>query len=156
VRLYKTEYCATLIHLIARKDVTPFLNSFDQAMVLGVKALGKHRLSLSLLAILIAAEWISTIVAVWFCFDALGSPISVGILITGFAVGISAGNLSMIPGGFGVQEASMAGVYALLGISFEKAVLVSIMFRIIYDFVPFLVSLFLYRSLLRPLLHTDE
>ncbi len=144
------------IRLLVRKDVTSFLDSFDQAMVLGVKALGKHYLLSALLILLIAAEWVSTIVAMWFCFDALGNPISLGILITGFAVGISAGNLSMVPGGFGVQEASMAGIYALLGVSFEQAVLASILFRVVYDFIPFLVSLFFYRRLLHLPLPTGK
>jgi uncharacterized membrane protein YbhN (UPF0104 family) len=55
----------------------------------------------------------------------------------------------MIPGGLGVQEASLAGIYALLGIPFAQAVLVSILFRVVYDFIPFLLSLGLYRRLIR-------
>jgi hypothetical protein len=55
----------------------------------------------------------------------------------------------MIPGGLGVQEGSMAGIFALLGVSFDRAVLASVLFRVIYFFVPYLISLTLYRGLLR-------
>ncbi len=71
------------------------------------------------------------------------------MLLLGFTVGILAGNLSFIPGGLGVQEASMAGVYALLGVPFVKATFTSILFRVLYDFIPFAVSLGFYHPLLR-------
>jgi uncharacterized membrane protein YbhN (UPF0104 family) len=54
----------------------------------------------------------------------------------------------MVPGGFGVQETSMAGIYALLGVSFERALLAAILFRVIVDFIPFFISLVIYRRLL--------
>jgi uncharacterized membrane protein YbhN (UPF0104 family) len=72
-----------------------------------------------------------------------------GTLLSGFGIGVSAGNISMIPGGLGIQEASMAGVYSILGTPFAQAVLASILFRVVYDFVPFLLSLALYGWLLR-------
>lgn len=43
----------------------------------------------------------------------------------------------------------MTAVYALLGVSFGRAVLAAILFRIVYYFVPFLFSLGFYRRLLR-------
>jgi len=55
----------------------------------------------------------------------------------------------MVPGGLGVQEASMAGIYALLGMSFTQAALVAILFRVVYDFIPFFISLPLYAWLMR-------
>jgi uncharacterized protein (TIRG00374 family) len=72
-----------------------------------------------------------------------------GTLITGFSLGITAGFVSMVPGGLGVQEGSLAGIYALFGIPIGTAVLAAILFRIVYYFVPFLVSLGFYRRLLR-------
>ena len=56
----------------------------------------------------------------------------------------------MVPGGMGVQEGSMAGVYGLLGVPFEQAVLVSLVFRVVYSVIPFGVSLSLYYRALRP------
>jgi uncharacterized membrane protein YbhN (UPF0104 family) len=55
----------------------------------------------------------------------------------------------MIPGGLGVQEGSMAAVYALLGVPFGQALLAAILFRAIYYFIPFLFSLGFYWRLMR-------
>jgi uncharacterized protein (TIRG00374 family) len=134
--------------LVIRRNVEPSLLSFDNAMTLGVAEIRRSPLVIMPVLVLISADWASSVTALWFCFYALGNPIHLGVLITGFAVGITAGNVSMVPGGLGVQDASMAGVYALLGVSFEHAVLASILFRVVIDFVPFLFSLLFYRRLL--------
>jgi len=98
---------------------------------------------------LVVAYWVFMLVVLWFCFYALGGTIKPDVLITGFTIGISAGNLSMVPGGFGVQEASMAGVYALLGVPLTQALLAVILFRIVYDIIPYIASWGLYRSVLK-------
>ena len=72
-----------------------------------------------------------------------------GVVVTGFAVGVAAGVMSMVPGGLGVQEGSMAGAYHLLGVPLEQGVLVSFLFRLVYYVVPFGVSLLFYRNVLR-------
>ena len=71
------------------------------------------------------------------------------MVVTGFAVGVAAGVMSMVPGGLGVQEGSMAGAYHLLGVPLEQGVLVSFLFRLVYYMVPFGVSLLFYRNVLR-------
>ena len=55
----------------------------------------------------------------------------------------------MLPGGMGVQEGSMVGIYVLLGVDYERAVLASVLFRAIYYLVPFAASLLLYARILR-------
>jgi len=149
LRLAILRILTRIVRIFIRKDVGTFFDKFDETMSLGVSLIRNRPLVLVLALAFIIAEWLFTLGALWFCFDALGNPLSPGVLITGFAIGITAGNLSMVPGGLGVQEASMAGVYALLGISFERAVLASILFRVVYDFVPFIVSVFFYRGLLK-------
>lgn len=136
-------------HLATRRDITPLLKEFNNALTHGLVALQGRRLVLTLLLVLMAGDWAFAAIALWFCFDALGRAPSLGILLSGFGIGISAGNLSMVPGGLGVQETSMAGVYALLGISLAQAMLASILFRVVYDFVPFFLSLTLYGRLIR-------
>ena len=69
--------------------------------------------------------------------------------MTGFAIGVTAGLVSMIPGGLGVQEGSMAGVYHLLGVPLQQAILASILFRVMYYFIPFFLSLPSYWRILR-------
>jgi glycosyltransferase 2 family protein len=134
---------------VVHRDLGPTLDDFDATMTRGVTALRAHPGLLLLLLGLTVTDWGSSIAALWFCFDALGDPISLGVLLTGFAIGVTAGVLSMVPGGLGVQEGSMAGVYALLGVPLQKAVLASILFRVVYYLVPYLVSLGFYWRLLR-------
>jgi hypothetical protein len=43
----------------------------------------------------------------------------------------------------------MTGIFALLGISLEKAVVASILYRVVYSIAPYLLSLGFYRLVLR-------
>jgi uncharacterized protein (TIRG00374 family) len=138
-----------VFHLITRRSLESSLSTFDKSMTLGVAAIKNRPLVLVPVLVFIVADWAASVAALWFCFDAMGDTIRLGVLVTGYAVGITVGNLSMVPGGLGVQEASMSGVYALLGVSFEQAVMASILFRVVFDFIPFIISVFFYRSLLR-------
>ena len=132
-----------------KRDIGRFLANFDDAMTRGLQAFRTRRLLLAAMLTVMVGEWALSAGGLWFCFAALGTPPHVLLLLAGFSIGISAGNLSMLPGGIGVQEASMAGVFALLGIPFGQAALVAIMFRIVNNFIPFFVSLPFYFRLLR-------
>jgi uncharacterized protein (TIRG00374 family) len=149
LRLAVTRTVAALSRFTIRKEIGPFLDTFNESIALAMTSVKNHPPAAVLALAFAIAEWAFTLVALWFCFDALGDTLSIGVLITGFAIGIIAGNLSMLPGGLGVQEASMAGIYALLGVSLEKAVLASILFRVVCDFIPFFVSFLLYHRLLQ-------
>jgi uncharacterized protein (TIRG00374 family) len=137
------------VHFITRHKIDTALNDFDNAMTRGVTLI-RHRPGVLLMLLLVAVgDWVGAITALWFCFAALGTLCGVGTLITGFSLGITAGFISMIPGGLGVQEGSMVGIFTLLGIPGSTAVLAAILFRIVYYFVPFLISLGFYYRLLR-------
>ena len=98
---------------------------------------------------------VGSVIALQFSFAALGSRIEFGALVTGFAIGVTAGVLSLVPGGLGIQEGSMAGVFALLGVPLHRAVLAAILFRVVFYFVPFIISLFFYRRLLAARRNTE-
>jgi hypothetical protein len=97
--------------------------------------------------VLTLADFICSIAAMGIIFKALGTSVTPGVLVTGYVIGIMAGLLSMVPGGFGIQEASMAGIYALLGVPFEVAVLAAILFRVLYYLVPYFCILPFYNRL---------
>ncbi|MGE3856214.1 MAG: YbhN family protein [Dehalococcoidia bacterium] len=101
--------------------------------------------------LLTVIDWIAVLAAFWLCLEAVGQPVGVRVLIAGFAIGMNVGVVSLIPGGIGVQEGSQAGVLALFGVPFGPALLASVLFRLIYFWVPFFVSLPLYYIVLRPL-----
>jgi len=138
-----------LQRLFKPRSSISFLSDFDATLTLGAAKIRSHPLALALPLGSMLANMVFTLVSLWFCFDAIGDPLGFGVLVTGFVIGISAGILSMVPGGLGVQEASMAGMYALFGVPFTQAVLAAVLFRVVYDFVPFFMSLAMYRRLLR-------
>lgn len=135
---------SSLFHLNAR----PVLEHFDATLVEALQGMRESPITILYTMLLITVDWMSSAATLWFCFSALGLQITPGELITGFVIGIMAGVASMIPGGLGVQEGSMAGVFGLLGVPFDRAVLASILFRLTYFFIPYMVSLGFYWKLL--------
>jgi uncharacterized protein (TIRG00374 family) len=83
----------------------------------------------------------------YFCFRAFNYHIPVNFLIIGFSIGQIIGILSMIPGGAGTMEGSMALVFVALGIPLETALSSIILFRLSFYILPFFMSLPLYFSL---------
>jgi uncharacterized protein (TIRG00374 family) len=133
---------------LIRRDVAPAMERFEATMTLGVQAIRRQPMSIILIMMLIATDWACSAGALWFCFRALGVTLDPGQLISGFVIGTVAGVASMIPGGLGVQEGSMAGLFSLLGVSLERALLASILFRVVYFMVPYAISLGFYWRLL--------
>jgi glycosyltransferase 2 family protein len=96
------------------------LAAFDDSFTRGLTLLRSHRGRLLGLLACIVGDWLFCIAAIWFCFAALGIRLHAGVMLSGFFIAIAAGALSMLPGGMGVQDGSMAGVYALLGVSWAS------------------------------------
>jgi uncharacterized protein (TIRG00374 family) len=136
-------------HFLTRRDISPFLANFDHGLTEGLTALKRHPEELFWLLILMAGEWAFQAVALWFCFDAFGNVPTFAVLLSGFGVGLSVGGISMIPGGLGTQDVSMAGIFSALGMSFANTVLVVILFRIVSDFIPLCMSLPTYVRIIR-------
>ena len=132
-----------------RRDFSSSLEQFNLTMSHGVVVMRRKPLNLLMIILLTALDWTASVFVLSFCLDAFGEHVKLGVVITGFVIGVVAGVLSMVPGGLGVQEGSMTGVLVLLGVPFEQAVLGSILFRAIYFLLPYLVSLTLYRRLMR-------
>jgi len=145
------EFTGKLVKLILRRDVGETLATFDETMDRGVTALREHPPGLFLIIVLVTIDWVASIIVLWFCFDALGPPVTVGALIAGFVIGVMAGVVSMLPAGIGVQDFSMAGVFALLGTSFEQAILASVLWRGVFYLLPYVVSLGFYWHLMHRL-----
>jgi uncharacterized protein (TIRG00374 family) len=133
---------------ILRRDYQPWLTQFDDSLSLGACAVRQRPILLIWILLLTLADFVCSIAAMGFTFTALGTTVTPGVLVTGYVIGVMAGVLSMIPGGVVIQEASMAGVYALLGVPFAQAVLAAILFRILFYFVPYFLILPFYNRLL--------
>jgi uncharacterized protein (TIRG00374 family) len=151
VNRMRTALLNALGHMVlklSRKNIGQALHDFNQAMDRGVYNIRQRPVSLVAPLLYIIADWAFSLAALWFCFLALGTTISPGTLITGFGVGVTVGIFSLIPGGFGVQEGSMSAIYAAMGVPLEEAVLAAVLFRVVYYFIPFFISIFFYRRLL--------
>ena len=136
-------------HFFTRRDISSFLADFDHGLTDGLIALKASPVELVSLLVLMAAEWALQAVALWFCFDAFGNVPTFGVLLSGFGVGLSVGGVSMIPGGLGTQDASMAGIFSAFGMSLANTALVVILFRVVSDFIPLILSLPAYARLIR-------
>ena len=87
----------------------------------------------------------------YFLFVAAGNAISLGMLLTGYALPILLGRIAFIlPGGVGVVETSMAALYSSLGVSNSEAVVVVGCYRLISFWTPtligFPIAAYLHRS----------
>ncbi len=131
--------------LAARRDLGPSVRAFEFTLERGLAEVRERPLVLVFPVALVLADRVARVAVIWLCFQALGSDVDLGVAVTGFAVGVAAGVMSMVPGGVAVQEGSMAGTYHLLGVPLEEAVLVSILFRAVFYMAPFAVSLAFYR-----------
>ncbi len=144
-----------VISLLARmgqkflhRDFTNWLTQFDETLTRGTEAFRHKPIVLGWVMLFTLLDFSCSIIAIGFVFEALGPPVKAGALVTGYVIGIMAGVLSMVPGGFGVQEGSMAGIYALLGVQLEQAILAAILFRFLYYLLPYLFILPFYNRLL--------
>ena len=134
---------------VTRRDISAHLGEIDAAFARGVTAVRERPRLLLMPLLLILVEWCATLLTLELCFAAFGMPLNPGVLVTGFVVGLVLGFLSMAPGGIGVQEGTMAGTYALMGVPLGQAILAAIVFRVVQYLIPFGVSLPFYLRLLR-------
>ena len=136
-------------HFFTHKHIEKSLSNFGNAITQGFTKLKQRRKLGLLLTGLVIGDVAAMITGLFFCFKALGILVHTGVLITGFNFGITLTVISLIPGDMGVQEVSIAGILAIFGVPFSQGVLGSILFRVLYYFIPFLLSLGFYWSLLR-------
>jgi uncharacterized protein (TIRG00374 family) len=143
------QFLTRLGFVILRRNFREALKRFDDTLTRGVSAMRRQPFTVFLTIVLTWVDWFCSVGVVWLCFDAFGQPIRFGVILAGYVIGVMAGVLSMVPGGFGVQEGSMTGFFVLLGASFQQALLASILFRGIYFLIPYGISLIFYGRLLK-------
>ena len=149
IRAFVLRKLGRIWHFLTRRNIETSLSNFGNAFTQGITELKRKPKFGLLLAGLVLGNVAVMIACLFFCFKALAIPVHLGVLITGFNFGITLTVISFIPGDLGVQEASIAGILAIFGVPFSHGVLGSILFRVLYYFVPFIFSLGFYWSLLR-------
>lgn len=97
----------------------------------------------------IVLDWVFTLLVLYTSFMAIGVPIAMSHVIAGFAIGMFFSIASLVPGGLGIMEGSMAAVFVSLGVQFEQAVVAILIYRAAYYGLPILASLLVAPRMLR-------
>jgi uncharacterized protein (TIRG00374 family) len=88
------------------------------------------------------------ILTLYFLFLAAGYTPSPGLLLAGYGLPLLAGKMAVLPGGLGIVEGGMVGLYEALGVPSGVVVVVVLGYRLISFWLPLLLGF-----LLVPLLH---
>ena len=94
-------------------------------------------------------DWLFTVAVLYSACRAVGAEVSYGDAIIAFAVAIVVAVASFVPGGVGVLEVALAGVFASVGVPDEQSVLAIFVFRVAFYVIPVLLALMLARGAFR-------
>ena len=97
----------------------------------------------------ITFDWVLTSGILWAAFRGVSHPLSPGVVMVGFGVGLFFALVSFVPGGLGIMEGSMSAVFVSLGVPLQKAVVAVLIFRLAYHVLPLFVSMFLFHGVFR-------
>jgi len=148
-RRWLADIASWFVRKVAHRDVDESLYKFNRRMTYGTKVLRQHPWKSLAVILLVFMDWWASVIAFGFCLDAFGPALPIGAVVAVFVIGIMAGVVSALPGGIGVQEGAMTGLAVLLGATFEQAILAAMLFRVVYYFIPYLLSPLFYMRLLR-------
>jgi hypothetical protein len=90
-----------------------------------------------------------SVIALWLCLVAVSQPVSLPVLVLGYAAGKVVGVLSFIPTGLGLVEGSIVGVLAAFGVPYEAALLAALLNRAVYHVLPAIVAMLVFGPMLR-------
>ena len=142
------EVAAGLAKKIVHRDITPALHEFNLQVSLGIRLLRQSPLHCGEIILLLFVEWWANVIALSFCLNAFGASLPIGAVAALYVVGIMAGVITALPGGFGVQEGVMTLMAVAQGTSFEQAILAMLLYRVVHSIIPYLVSPLFYLHLL--------
>jgi len=144
------ESANTVLHWVLpkRKPARVRIWRFQRNLNQGIEFLLSRRRSMLAPTLWIIFDWWVTLLILWGSFVAVGYPIPMTWVVVGFAVGIVLSLISLVPGGLGVMEGSMAAVFTSLSVPFETAVIAVLIYRLAYYVLPMIISLFFFRGML--------
>lgn len=116
-----------------------------------IKYLHQDWVKLLIVLFWVTMDWFCTATTLFFCFRAAGVHLSFGLLLVGFAVEFLTSTANVVPAGLGVTEGSVAGVFKLLGVDFNQALVAALLFRVIFFLIPLAVATVMYLDTMRTL-----
>jgi uncharacterized protein (TIRG00374 family) len=121
--------------------------SYIEDFIIGFKSLKKSPGMLSSIIGVTVLTWIFWLYVMYLSFSAVNYKINLGSLVVGFTIGQMMGIISMIPGGLGVLEGSMALTYTALHVPLETVLSAILIYRVSFNIVPFFLSMPFYFGL---------
>ncbi len=125
------------------------LAEFKEEFHQGISLMLSRKRDMVLPLLYVFLDWLGCLITLYLSFITIGYPISPGVLLVGFAVGIFVSIISFIPGAIGIMEGSMAAIYYSLAVPLEVAIVAVLLYRIVYYVFPFLTSIVLYYPLFK-------
>jgi glycosyltransferase 2 family protein len=89
------------------------------------------------------------IVTLYCLFVAAGDAVSPGVLLAGYGVPLLVGRGTFLPGGLGVVETGMVGLYTAVGVPNATAVIVVLLYRVLSFWLPTIVGFLIAPALQR-------
>lgn len=129
--------------LIPKGRYDTFMDQLDE----GIDLIHKKKKKMTWTITYVCADWLFTILVLFFAFRAVGVHIDAGVLVAGFAVGMVTTLIPILPGGLGAMELAMTAVYAQMGIDWDAALMATLIYRVVYYVLPGIVSIFIYWGL---------
>ena len=129
--------------LIPKGKYDTFMDQLDE----GIDLIHKKKKKLTWTIVYVCADWLFTILVLYFAFRAVGIHITAGVLVAGFAVGMVTTLIPLLPGGLGAMELAMTAVYSQMGIDWDSALMATLIYRVVYYIIPGIVSIFIYWGL---------
>lgn len=111
--------------VISLESVNERVNSFYQGIS------GLQRVPPILLLAFAFVRVALDVATLWVCFLAFHFAISPGILLTGYGLVLGLSGLAALPGGLGLVDVSLAGIFARLGIPGAVAVAAALSYRLL-------------------------
>lgn len=129
--------------LISKGRYDDFVDQLDE----GIDLIHKKKKKLTWTIIYVCADWLFTILVLFFAFRAVGVHITAGVLVPGFAIGMATTLIPILPGGLGAMELAMTAVFSQMGIDWDAALMATLIYRVVYYVIPGIVSIFIYWGL---------
>jgi uncharacterized protein (TIRG00374 family) len=103
-------------------------------------------------------DWVFTVAVLYAAFVSIGSAVTFSQVLIAFSVGIVFAVMSFVPGGVGVLEVALTGMFDSAGVPREESVLAILIFRISFYVIPVILALLVARSAFREVdqLDTDQ
>ena len=131
----------------ARKPARVRLWRFQRNLNQGIEFLLSRKRQMIAPTVWIVLDWTATLAILYVAFVAVGHPVPIPVVMVGFSIGVTLSLISLVPGGLGIMEGSMAAVFTALAVPLEKSLVAVLIFRVAYYVFPTVVAVFFFRHM---------